>query len=96
MRNEIIITDLKFQINNFNNTNKDYDVNVYTQDETENDQYTIEVYEINKDKKDMTALFYCDSSGNFEADEIITKDDLMDYIYNILFVKSHHGIIRGF
>ena len=94
--NIMILDDLKFQINNFNNTNKDYDVDVYIQDESENDQYTIEVYEINEDKKDMITLFYCDSSGNFKADEITTKDDLMSYIYNILFVTPHHGIIRGF
>lgn len=97
MKNEIIITNLKLQINNFNDTNKDYDVDVYTQDETENDQYTIEVYEVNENEKNMIALFHCDSSGNFGSDEdFILKDELTKYIYELLFIKLQHGIIRGF
>ena len=97
MKNEIIITNLDFQINNFDNTNKDYNVVVYAQDETENDQYIIEVYEVNEEQKDMIALFHCDSSGNFDSDEdAILEDKLTKYIYELLFIKLHHGIIRGF
>jgi len=97
MKNEIIITELNFQINNFNETNTDFDVVVYTQDVTENDQYTIEVYEVNENEKDMIALFHCDSSGNFDSDEdFILKDELTKYIYELLFTKLQHGIIRGF
>lgn len=92
-KNEIIITDLKFQINNFNDTNMDYDINVYVQDETENDQYAIEIYKVDENKRDMINLFYCDSSGNF-CDEL--NDEITKYVYELLFTKLQHGIIKGF
>lgn len=92
-KNEIIITDLKFQINNFNDTNMDYDINVYVQDETENDQYAVEIYKVDENKRDMINLFYCDSSGNF-CDEL--SDEITKYVYELLFTKLQHGIIRGF
>ena len=97
IKNEIIITELKFQVNNFKGTGKSYDVEVWTQDETENDWYTVEVTQVDENFKlikDTMTYFYVDSCGNM-SDEF-DLNEVEQYVYDILFVKREHGIIRGF
>ena len=96
-KNEIVITELKFQLNNFKGTNKNYDIEVFTQDETETDWYTVEVTQVDenyKPLKDTKTYFYVDSCGNM-SDEF-NLNEVEQYVYDILFVKREHGIIRRF
>ena len=95
-KNQIIITDLKFQLNNYWGTGKDYDVQVYTQDETENDMYVVEIMDVNDGKCEKVGMFYIDSCGNCSSEEGFNMTDLECYITYILFSPQLQTIIKGF
>lgn len=95
-KNQIIITDLKFQINNFKGTGNDYDVQVYTQDETENDMYTVEILDVNDNKCERVGMFYIDSCGNYSCEEGFDMTEIEQFVMNMLFVPQMQSIIKGF
>lgn len=92
MNNEVIITDLEFQLNNFNGTGADYDVEVYAQDPEDNDYYTVKI--INTEEPSESYSFQVDSCGGMEGGTVL--GELERYILGILFGEEHKGIIRGF
>ena len=96
-KNEIIITNLEFQINNFKGTGNCYDVEVFTQDETETDWYTVEITKVDenyKPLKDTMTYFYVDSCGNM-SDEF-DLNEVEQYVYDILFDNRLQTVIQGF
>lgn len=95
-KNEVIITNIEFQLNNFKDTGKSYDVEVFTQDETETDWYTVEVTQVDdnyKPLKDTMTYFYVDSCGNM-SDEF-DLNEVEQYVFDVLFDKQA-PLIRGF
>lgn len=95
--NEVIITNLEFQVNNFKGTGINYDVQAYAQDETESDMYTVEITQVDEDNKPLketTTCFYVDSCGGMEGD--INLNNIEQFVYNILFSVQKYGIMRGF
>ena len=96
-KNEIVITDLKFQVNNFKGTGANYDVEVYAQDETENDWYTVEIIQVDenyKPIKETMTYFYIDSCGNI-SDEF-NLNEIEQFVMSFLFNKKAQTIIKGF
>ena len=97
VKNEIIITELKFQVNNFKGTGKSYDVEVFTQDETETDWYTVEVTQVDdnyKPLKDTMTYFYIDSCGNM-SDEF-DLNEIEQFVVGFLFKPQLQTVIQGF
>lgn len=92
VRNTIIIQDVTFDLYNFNGTGKNYMVNAYAQDHTENDEYTVNIAE--KETGKEVANLYYDSCGG--ATEENTDNELIEYVEGILFSKEQYGIIKGF
>lgn len=97
-KNEVIIDDLTFYVNNFNGTGLNYRVHVYAQDVEESDQYSCTIQQEKESNGlinyDLISTLYFDSTGGMTDDRRL--DNLEDFIMNLLFVKSQHGIIRGF
>ena len=96
-KNEIVITDLKFQVNNFKGTDKSYDVEVYTQDETETDWYTVEITQVDENYKPMKetmTYFYIDSCGNI-SDEF-NLNEIEQFVLNFLFKPQLQTVIQSF
>ena len=89
---EVIITDLKFQVNGFKG--KDYNVHVWTVDETETDDYDISITNV-LDNED-TYMFHCDSCGGLVDDSWVLDNDICRYVCELLFTKNTKGIIQGF
>ena len=90
----IIVEDITFTLEL--KPNEVYKVNAYIQDIDYSDMYTVEIENIfNKEDK---RILYVDSCGNLEQDMALAleNDKVMNEVYNILFINSHHGIIRGF
>lgn len=92
MRNTIIIQDVSFDIYNFNGTGKNYMVNAYAQDSSENDMYTVNIAE--KETGKEVANLYSDSYGG--TTEEYADNELINYVVGILFCKEQYGIIRSF
>ena len=96
MKNEVIITNIEFQLNNFDGTGKNYNVEAWTQDETETDWYTVEVTQVDencKPLKDTMTYFYVDSCGNMSDEFDLNRVE--QYVLDILFDKQA-PLIRGF
>lgn len=93
---DVIVDEFTFFINDYDG--KDYKVNVYAQDVDESDMYTILVNELKDSRWERVTSLYVDSCGNIEGEEAqkMKNDKLLDEIYNILFIKQQHGVIRGF
>ena len=98
MKNQIIIDNLDFYINNFNGTGTNYKVCVYAQDIKESDMYVIDVYELGRDEfsegSKRVSTLYVDSCGGMANEGAL--NELEELILDTLFVKQKHGIIRGF
>ena len=97
VKNQIVITDLKFQVNNFKGTDENYDVEVYTQDETENDWYTVEITKVDenyKPIKETMTYFIIDSCGNI-SDEF-DLNEIEQFVVGFLFKPQLQTVIQGF
>jgi hypothetical protein len=107
-KNQIIIDNIEFFINNFNGTGTDYKVCAYAQDIEESDMYGVDIYEIHdftdKDDnssheiKERISTMYIDSCGGcleYEAPGAVLTE-LEEYVLHILFGEQQKGIIRGF
>ena len=95
-KNQVIITNIEFQINNYANTKKDYDVAVYTQDEQENDMYVVEIFEVNGKDRERVSLFYIDSCGNYSDNENGRLEGIEEFVVNFLFKPQLQTVIQGF
>lgn len=103
-KNQLIIDNIEFYINNFNGTGTDYKVCAYAQDIEESDMYGIDIYKVNhftdKDNnstheiKERVSVLFADSNGGCSYEAKLSE--LEEYVLNILFVNRQHGIIRGF
>ena len=91
-KNEVIITSIEFQLNNFNGTGKNYDVEVYAQDPEESDMYGVDIVNENKSEK---YYFYVDSCGNVYDDFYVVRTQLEQQVLDILFDKQA-PLIKGF
>ena len=97
VKNEIVITDLKFQVNNFKGTGENYDVEMWTQDDTETDWYTVEITKVDenyKPIKETMTYFYVDSCGGLEDN--ITLSEIEQFVVGFLFKPQLQTVIQGF
>lgn len=92
MKNQIIIQDITFNINNFNDTGMDYKVNVYAVDPEESDEYTVVI--INDITGQEELVYHTDSSGNLSIDEYnkAQSSEIGEVVHETLF----NGIIKEF
>ena len=93
-KNEIIITNLDFQINNFEGSDIDFDVECYAQNPDENDQYGINIYEVTNGKRKIIDTFYVDSSGGITNEYNLSN--ISRYVYDTLFRLYEQKLIKGF
>ena len=96
-KNQVIIDDLSFYLMNVNGTGTNVYVHASAHDTTENDMYTIDIYEVNEYHETIKHLsnFFIDSSGNLDGEEPML-DDIENAVLDVLFITREHGIIRGF
>lgn len=95
-KNEIIITNIEFQVNNFEGTGNDYDVECYAIEPEDNDQYVITVYDVNGDKREEVDTMYFDSCGTSVGTDYRYLDKISQYVYDVLFRTNEQSIIKGF
>lgn len=95
-KNEIIITNIEFQVNNFEGTGKDYDVECYAVEPENNDQYVITVYDVNGNERKKIDTLYFDSCGGSVETDYKYLDKISQYVYDVLFKANEQSIIKGF
>lgn len=93
-KNEIIITFIEFEVNNFEGAGQDYEVRCYPNDLSEDDTYNIEIFKLEEDDKNIVANFCVDSCGGMTED--FKLDRISQYVCDVLFKVDKQSIIKWF